>query len=100
MSPSVDARAAVACRCTQVGQVIAGYTTATDVLEHSKIDLDQMGINDALGGGPDFTTASNIYNNGANSARGSGLRTIASMPGPRTTEAFFVKNVAYFGGAR
>ena len=57
---------------------MAGFTPATDVSDHAMIDLDMTAINNAMGDG-DYATANDIYNNGANSVKGTGYRTLAGF---------------------
>merc|ERR1719387_2349329 len=44
--------------------IIAGYVPTTDVVPHSKIDLDMKEISDAIGNSFDFTQAKFVYQNG------------------------------------
>eukprot|EP00466_Bigelowiella_natans_P008936 jgi/Bigna1/133615/aug1.22_g8323 len=57
-------------------QTLAGYTSSTNVTEHSEIDLDQRAIETALSS-DNFSAAYTSYSVGGNSVKGSGaIRTI------------------------
>jgi hypothetical protein len=75
---------------------MAGYTPPTDVTDHANIDLDMTAINDAMGDG-DYATANDIYNNGANSVKGSGYRTLAGFSKTLTGEDEWQMGATYWG---
>ena len=75
---------------------MAGFTPATDVAAHAMIDLDMTAINDAMGDG-DYATANDIYNNGANSVRGTGYRTLAGFSRNLAGEDEWQMGATYWG---
>ena len=54
---------------------IAGYYPGSDVTQHNAIDLDQAAMQVSLASG-DFTTATQMYTSGGNSASGESFRTL------------------------
>ena len=60
------------------------------------IDLDMTAINDAMGEG-DYATANDIYRNGANSVKGTGLRTLAGFSKNLAGEDEWQMGATYWG---
>jgi hypothetical protein len=83
-------------------QNMAGFKAtpaAGSVTQHSRIDLDQEDIEDALKV-PAYSTAESIYKNGKNSAKSSGMRTIKYMVKDLSGEALFDQFKAYYKDAQ
>ena len=76
--------------------IYASYEPLTDVTEHAKIDLDVAAFSSAAGAG-DFDAAWTLYADGANSAKGSGLRTVRGFSKSLAGEAAYDEYVAYWG---
>merc|ERR1719235_257289 len=70
-------------------EVIAGYEPETNVVPHSKIDLDMKEISDAIGNSFDFTQAKFVYQNG-----GGGLCTQAEIDAAVTGDSCNGKTTA------
>ena len=81
---------------------IGEYTPGSDVVPHSKIDLDMKDI-DAYTGAQNYTGAKDVYTNGRHSAKSSSMRTLqgfstgadAKMSG----EPLYKVYKAYWGSA-
>jgi len=68
---------------------LAGFQPASDVEEHSKIDLDIKDIEAANNEDPpDYTASKNIYENGRNSASGDALRALKSFSTKYTSASY------------
>jgi hypothetical protein len=58
--------------------LIAGYLPGSDVVQHSQMDKDLVGMGVYLGAG-DWSNAKKLYSNGKNSLKSSSLRTLAGL---------------------
>jgi hypothetical protein len=88
--------ACFACIAGEVGRQlsfaqITNYEPGSDVVQHSRIDLDQQEMESHLGltAGADFAAAKNIYQNGANS--GAYAQMTLSALGNAATSGYLVK---------